>query len=263
MTYQQPAFMVDHPCATLCGFDNFIDSSTDLTDDEIRALFDYRANEMAVFDSAGFQSPRYDMLTNQTGFNRCVIPAGHGLDGATSVDVYHDAGSAFPHATLVGTSGAVTGTAVIEIVVTVNPGERYWAVNINGSAAWSLGELWLGEKVSLSSGAWVDPSYTDEFETPSNDRDFYTRRVVLKLGTQRRRFSLRVRNVTHGSDDWDILEEVAQSGGTPFMYWHVESADEGPFMVQLERDVQRSQDFAAPSVNTRYSYDIRMIEVTA
>lgn len=260
MSYQQPAFMVNHPAAAL--------SAASITDSQLttaakRSLIDFRVGDLAVHSIASSVHTTQIDFGSAWGHNRLVIPAGHNLEGET-FQVYSDDNSGMTSATLQATSSSSPAGVIDLTMGTPSPAERYWQVNWpSTSAAWEIPEIWYGARTQLTSPAVVDPTFEASYVSQTISVDYPGGRADIELAPPRRLFSLEVQDVDPSGADYAILVAIAQTGQAfPFWYWPPDSLDPGPYLVKLVDDVQIEQDFSAPLVAIRYTVSLALIEQT-
>lgn len=267
MAYRQPAFMFDSALAAQPIAEVTARNATALTAASQRALIDRRAGPFALITATGANAgAEFDLQTTTLkGFTRGVIPRGHNLAGET-VRVISDTtpGMATPtvHATLVGPSDA----SAMDFAFAAGSTERYWGFEVTTSSAenFLVGEFALGVFSQLTADAWVQPSFAREYVHGLTDDTFGGRLATVELAPARHRFSLEVLNVTAGSADDLLLDQVIRDGRTaPFWYWPPDDAAaiDGPYLVQLTSSPQRRQESRAPqSTGPRYSVRLEMVE---
>jgi len=238
--------------------------SMTFSNDSKRALIDSRVGQVASWTAtaanAGFS---YDMGSIPTvTMNRLVIPAGHTL-GTWPLRLFSDDNVNFTSATLLGALTAAAGSGVIDMPFQTPGSERYFAFQIVGSSAeiFTAHEAWLGVYEQLSSTAAIDPSFESGWQSQLVESLYPGGVATLEVAAPRRTFTLNVRNITSASADYTILESLIQNGrARPFWYWPPDDTDAGPYLVKLDADVSKAQEFAAPSVSIRYRYEMRMTE---
>jgi hypothetical protein len=264
MAYRQPAFMTTHSVAGRPISAISTAGGTYLTDPNKRSLVDFRQLELAVY-SSGLTTHTLDVdMGSNFLFNRLVIPQGHNLSGAT-LTVRTDDNSGFTTPTIVGAL-AVPNFLVIDMALSTIVGERYWRSSFVYGAATApqLGEYWLGTYNQLSAAAYIDPGFENGFYSQLARQEYPGGIVTAELAPARRRFSLKIVNVDMGSTDYTTLGAVLRLGaGRPFWYWppdDVAFQDLGPFLVILDKDGTRVQEFPSPTTSPRYSIELSMIE---
>ena len=203
----------------------------------------------------------HDVETNRgTGtleaVDRCWIPAGHNLTGAT-VRVYSGASS--PAATLRG-SAVVGGTGAIDFAFTSTT-DRYLRVLFDGTGTWELAELWLTRRRSTTRG--LDPGWDAPIVVPSEVTELPTREISTLLGPARRVYGLTYHDVDETGADAVLLQNVANLGrASAFLFWPP-NADALPFVAKLLEDLDREQDSPMPALKLGHEYIFRLIEQTS
>jgi len=269
MAYTQPAFMVAHPLSELALSAFSLVAATGLSDDSKRALGDSRQGELAQYTASGPDAGFIvDFSAVFTTFivNRCVIPAGHTYD-TYRLQLFSDDNIGFASAITQFDINPITGAGVIDqAMATPTTTELFWLLRAPGSIAadvFSLGELWLGERVALSA-ADVQPLFKQDYTRNVATDVIGGRDVALELTPPRKQFTLGIRYVEPGSADWDILEEVLRLGRTtPFWYWPPDSTDPGPYLVKLDAEGSRAQENVVPRSGIHYSVRLSMTEQTS
>lgn len=270
MTYRSPAFMVRHwasealvdPATQIVARPN----TAAISNDSKRSLIDYRVGQVASWTAtstnAGFY---YDFLaTPSVTFNRAVIPAGHTL-GGWPLRWYSDDNTGFTTATLLDGYTPPSTSAVIDFDFGAPGAERYIAFQIatSGTETFTCSEAWIGVYEQLGADPFVDPTFSNSWVSQIVENPYPGGTSSLELAPPRRRFTLNCSNVTGGSSDYTILDSVARYGrAKPFWYWPPDTIDPGPFLVKLDVDAERAQEFQAPQVSSRYRYAFRMTEQT-
>jgi len=235
-----------------------------LSDDTKRALTDQRAAPLGtVTATAANAGVVFDLgaIGTSGAFNRAVIAKGHNLSGET-VEVIASNTAGIPTPTVLASLSAPGSGAVIDFAFSAGNTSRYWGFQIPTSSAevFTLGEFALGIRSELSAAAAVSPTWDQGFDDPTSSQEFPGRESVLSLAPARRRFTLTVANVVNGSADEAILDGVAAQGRTrPFWYWPPDDSI-GPFLVLLEAAASIRQDFPAPLVSVRFTYQFAMRE---
>lgn len=263
MAYTAPAFMVSHPSDSI-GISAISDANSQLTDDSKRALIDTRLGRIASFTTS---VATHAITLDFTGFtflaNHLVIPSGHNITGTVEALSGATSGTVISRGSTVAAAGAA-----IEVEYSGGFTDAVHRVDFEGTGQWSLGELWIGFKRTVTIGR-VDPGFARGFDSPRTVQELPTRDEVLQLGPRRRRFSIRIRSVEGlslgGAFEKAVLDSVARVGRfRPFLYWPPDT-DEllKPVLVQLESDARITQDFPVPAAKTTWQYEFQMVEVTS
>lgn len=188
--------------------------------------------------------------------DRCWIPAGHNLSGAT-VRVY--SGGTSPASTLRGSS-AVSGSGAIDFGFTSNT-DRYVRVLFDGTGQWELGELWITRRRTTTRG--LDPGWGAPSIVPAQITEMPTREISTLLGPARRVFGFSYHDVDDGGADATLLDDVAALGrAAAFLFWPPASSAL-PFVAKLLEDGDREQDSPVPVVKLGHEYGFRLIEQTS
>jgi hypothetical protein len=261
VTYRPPAFMVTHSVANRSIASITTTGGSYLSDAHKRALIDFRVGDFALYNTV-LASALLDVdMGSAFLFNRLVIPFGHNLTGQT-IQVETDTSSGFGTPTLVGTL-VVPSITPIDLPLTTSVAERYWRfrMTLSPSIAPSFSEFWLGGYSELTADAYVDQAFENGYRSPVIRTEYPSGVATLALATARRRFSLTVRNLDSAGTDYAALAVVLRLGHTrPFWYWPPDTIDAGPFLVQLEQDGTRVQEFPSPTARTLYQVDLAMAE---
>ena len=268
MTYQDTAFMVGHPAAAIAIAAITTRNSSTLTDDSKRALIDSRIGLVGSFTATGADAGfALDLGTTTAAddSNRVVIPAGHNFAGETLEIISDTSGPTLPSPVVEDTIAVGAGSAaVLDFSFAAVTGARYWGLQVATSAAevFSLGEFWLGERKSLTSGdGRVDPGFESSYDHDLEQDDFGGRTATLEISPPRKRFSLKIRLLDPSNPDYATLDEIMRLGRSrPFWYWPPDSADPGPYLVRLTRSAARKNDSKVPQSVIKYQVDLEMLE---
>jgi hypothetical protein len=261
VTYRAPAFAITHSVATRTIPSITTPGGTYLSDPHKRALIDFRVADFATYNSTLATAVLQVDMGSAYGFNRMVIPFGHNL-ATHNILIESDTNSGFTTPTFQG-SLLVPSILPIDLSLVGTPAERYWrmTMTLSPSIAPSFSEWWLAGYVQLSADAYVDQGFENGYISPVIRTEYPSGTATLALSTARRRFSLVVRNLDSTGADYNALSAVLRLGHTrPFWYWPPDTADAGPFFVQLDVDGTRVQEFKAPTARTLYQIEFAMTE---
>jgi hypothetical protein len=256
--YQNPAYGILHAGA-LAGFAAMTTKYGTVTGFGVERLIDARTALLMRF--SGSQTDHHVEIDRGTGtleaVDRCWIPAGHNLSGAT-VRVY--SGTSSPASTLRGSSPTVAGTGAIDFSFTTTT-DRYVRVLFDGTGAWELGELWLTRRRTTVRG--LDPGWGSPLVVPTELIEFPTREISTVLGPARRTYDITYHDVDDAGSDAVLLTDVANLGrAAAFLFWPPH-AGTLPFVAKLREDLDREQDSPQPSIKLGHEYGFRLIEQTS
>lgn len=264
MTYRQPSFLIDTTNSALPAASIVARNASTLSNATKRALVDGRQLPLGSFvatgANAGFQ---FDLGASGIGsiWNRIVIPAGHGFDGET-LEIVAGTSSGIPSPSSRGTK-VISGNGVIDWILSGTGGNRYWALQVQGSSAaevFEIGEIAYGTRSVFSSSVAVDPGWSDDYVVEQTRQDFAGRTSSVVMSPPRRRFSLRARNIEFGTQDWDVARLVITSGQLrPFWFYPLDDS-ESPVLVAMASEPTLRQEFPAPKVSQRFELRLEMIE---
>jgi|TARA_Y100000310_G_scaffold326032_1_gene390380 hypothetical protein len=269
MSYQNPAFMIDHPAQAL-AVTAIADINADpLSTADKRAFYDGRQGTIGIFTPDALDGGvQYD-FGSDVAYNRCVIPSDHDGLAGENVRLTSSANSSHSPFLIEGYPGypgaadpVVTGEP-IDFGVDTSAPERYWAFVVNSAIGvdCEVSEIWLGTRNELTTSVAVQPEFVDEWAHELAEQTFGGGESTLELSPSRRVFELSVRRVEEGTADFTTLAEIMQLGRTqPFWYWPPDDQAGGPFLVKLSRSASRRMDFEMPSVAMKYRVDLQMIE---
>lgn len=256
--YQNPAYGILHAGA-LAGASAITTKYATAANFGKERLIDARTTLLMKFSAS--QADHHVETNRGTGtleaVDRCWIPAGHNLSGAT-VRVY--SGSSSPASTLRGSSPTVAGTGAIDFAFTSTT-DRYVRVLFDGTGTWELGELWLTRRRSTVRG--LDPGWETPIRVPTEITEFPTREITAVLGPARRIFGFSYHDVDDAAADSVLLTDVANLGrAAAFLFWPPH-ASTLPFVAKLLEDGDREQDSPMPSIKLGHEYGFRLIEQTS
>jgi len=266
MAYRAPAFMFNHPVASIAN--SAITESpntTGISDADRRALRDYRQGTVASWQPAvGFLNagPRFD-LGSQPIVTTLVIPAGKVWSSAGNRDLRLISSSSATFAVGNTTHFAITSTddSLVDQTFTGST-DRYWWLLSGDSASgdtFSISQFWIGQKLTFTAATVVSPDwridqvydYTEEVVGGINRR--------VELSPIRRRFTLDLGWILPNTPDMLYLDLISAQGLRPFWYWPPDDQF-SPALVMLEEQPEIVQDHPSPASSITYACSLSMIE---
>ena len=185
--------------------------------------------------------------------NRCIIPLGHNLNGATvQVWTYTSQWTG-----AVNRASVVAGSGLLEISF-ASVASRYWSLDlVPTGTVWQLPEWVLGLYEQTSTG--VVSAWGSRLVEPVLVQPFPTREATVLEAAARRELDLGHRALAGA--DLAIYDAVLASGrSTPFWHWPVDDAL-GPMLVKISGTPSREQDSPNPrGTGTTYRVGLTMLE---
>lgn len=269
MAYRNPEFGFLHAAAD-AGVGAITTTNALLAGFPKDHLIDRRPSSLATF--AGFATTHDIRLDRGAAgleaVDRLLIPAGHNLDTATSLQVEKSTTGAFAGEESV--IGFLLAPPAGQLEIDLSPGhtERHLRLKMNGSGKWSLGQLWYTRRRAMAEASPATP-WEEPVVVPARVRQTPTRRAASILGAPRRRYRWRYVGVS-GADQvlLDELRVATSNGARAFWVWPAEST-EAAVLVEGGADGQplewrREQDHpGVQAFGPSYTWDLDLLEVTA
>jgi len=256
-----PRFVFLH-AARAAGLASVTCSAASVAGFPIVRLLDGRANALAKFASgAGVTWTVNRGAAGLEAVDRLLIPAGHNLAGATSIEVTSDDSSGFTTPTTLLAAVAVAAGQIDKALAPST--EQYLRMTAAGTGAWELGELWLGRTRAPTAGVfdphWHDPTLPSlvRHEFPSGES------AVLELGDPKHTW--RIEHSWLAGADLAVYAELAAAIGYGRDVFYLDPPDdaEPARLVELSAAPDREQDAEVPLVELTYTYRLALAESLA